>query len=101
MEDQYHCLRTATGEWAVDYVGRVDEANTDWAEVLQVINSRRPPTQDEIPITELEQKNVRAGNVKDPYSQADTQQCMDAVSRWYACDVEKFGFSQPAAVSQQ
>jgi len=33
MEDQYHCLRTATGDWAVDYIGRVDEANTDWAEV--------------------------------------------------------------------
>jgi hypothetical protein len=62
-------------------------------QVLQTINSRRPSAQDEIPVTELEQKNVRAGNIKDPYSRADTQQCMDAVSRWYACDVEKFGFS--------
>jgi hypothetical protein len=33
MTDQYHCLRTAGGEWAVDFVGRVDEPNEDWAEV--------------------------------------------------------------------
>jgi hypothetical protein len=33
MEDQLHCMRTASGEWAVDFIGRVDEPNEDWAEV--------------------------------------------------------------------
>lgn len=33
MQDQYHCMRTADGNWSVDYIGRVDEPNEDWAEV--------------------------------------------------------------------
>lgn len=33
MEDQYHCMRTADGGWAVDFIGRVDDPNEDWAEV--------------------------------------------------------------------
>lgn len=33
MEDQLHCMRTAAGDWAVDFIGRVDEPNEDWAEV--------------------------------------------------------------------
>jgi hypothetical protein len=33
MTDQYHCLHTHDGQWAVDFVGRVDEPNEDWAEV--------------------------------------------------------------------
>jgi hypothetical protein len=33
MTDQYHCMRTAEGDWAVDFIGRVDEPDEDWAEV--------------------------------------------------------------------
>lgn len=33
MEDQYHCMKTAEGGWAVDFIGRVEEPNDDWAEV--------------------------------------------------------------------
>lgn len=33
MEDQYHCMKTAEGGWAVDFIGRVDEPNEDWSEV--------------------------------------------------------------------
>lgn len=33
MADQYHCMTTAGGDWAVDFIGRVDEPNEDWAEV--------------------------------------------------------------------
>lgn len=46
MIDQVHCLTTAAGEWAVDFIGRVDEPNEDWAEVragaqsLQGLGSR-------------------------------------------------------------
>ena len=31
--DQYHCMITEGGEWAVDYIGRVEQFNEDWAEV--------------------------------------------------------------------
>jgi hypothetical protein len=33
MADQYHCMRTAQGDWAVDFIGRVDEPDEDWPEV--------------------------------------------------------------------
>jgi hypothetical protein len=33
MADQFHCMTTAGGDWAVDFIGRVDEPNEDWAEV--------------------------------------------------------------------
>lgn len=33
MTDQYHCMRTAEGNWAVDFIGRVDRANEDWVKV--------------------------------------------------------------------
>eukprot|EP00878_Enallax_costatus_P016190 GHUV01016980.1.p1 GENE.GHUV01016980.1~~GHUV01016980.1.p1 ORF type:complete len:360 (+),score=69.06 GHUV01016980.1:529-1608(+) len=33
MMDQHHCMVTETGDWAVDFVGRVENANEDWAEV--------------------------------------------------------------------
>ena len=33
MQDQYNCMKTADGGWAVDFIGRVDEPNEDWAEV--------------------------------------------------------------------
>ena len=33
MMDQYHCFRTATGKWAVDFIGRVEHTNDDWAKV--------------------------------------------------------------------
>lgn len=39
MIDQVHCLTTAAGEWAVDFVGRVDGPNEDWAEVRAVAHS--------------------------------------------------------------
>jgi hypothetical protein len=33
MIDQLHCMVTDKGEWAVDFIGRVEETNADWAEV--------------------------------------------------------------------
>lgn len=37
MADQFHCMRTAHGDWAVDFIGRVDQPNDDWAEVSLTI----------------------------------------------------------------
>jgi hypothetical protein len=34
MMDQLHCMVTAEGDWAVDYIGRVESANEDWKEVI-------------------------------------------------------------------
>jgi hypothetical protein len=33
MMDQFHCMVTAEGNWAVDYIGRVESANDDWKDV--------------------------------------------------------------------
>jgi hypothetical protein len=33
MMDQFHCMVTAEGNWAVDYIGRVESANEDWKDV--------------------------------------------------------------------
>lgn len=35
MMDQYHCFRTASGTWAVDFIGRVEHTNEDWAQVSE------------------------------------------------------------------
>jgi hypothetical protein len=40
MEDQLHCMRTAGGDWAVDFIGRVDEPNEDWAEVNDFVSGQ-------------------------------------------------------------
>lgn len=61
---------------------------------MRTLNARRVPGVPEIPLAPLEQKNVRAGNVaRDPYTATGAGACFDAVSRWYACDVDRFGFS--------
>ncbi|KAI8473635.1 MAG: hypothetical protein J3K34DRAFT_518755 [Monoraphidium minutum] len=92
MMDQYHCLVTDTGDWAVDYIGRVEHLNDDWAEVMTEVNKRRDPSVEPVPINALIPKNIRASrSSKDPYS-GDNAHCLDAVSRWHACDIEKFNF---------
>jgi hypothetical protein len=45
----------------------------------------------EIPYNPLDPKNVRTGSVSDPFA-GDNAHCLDAVSSWYACDIEKFGY---------
>lgn len=153
IADQFHCMRTAEGGWAVDFIGSVDQPNDDWAEVrrtlggegcdmrlrlrhdmrsdchrgdcqgacrrlllcnlhcsscalprlpaaqvVKTLNARRAPDAPELPVGELEQQNVRRGAESDPYSASHTQ-CFDAVSRWYACDIENYGFAGAAATA--
>eukprot|EP00775_Hariotina_reticulata_P011105 gene11105-11259_t len=100
MIDQLHCMVTDKGEWAVDFIGRVEETNADWAEVVKEINKRRNPNFAELKVVELEPKNVRTANVSSPYS-GDNANCLNAVSRWYACDIEKLGYLSNAGAAQQ
>ncbi|KAF8073165.1 hypothetical protein HT031_000826 [Scenedesmus sp. PABB004] len=95
MMDQHHCMVTQSGDWAVDFVGRVESANEDWTLVVKAINARRDAGLPELPYNPLVPKNVRAGNVSRPYGGAHAH-CLDAVSRWYACDMEKFGYLKSA-----
>jgi hypothetical protein len=60
-------------------------------QVLATINQRRDASLPEIPYNPLVPKNVRTGNVSDPFA-GDNAHCLDAVSSWYACDIEKFGY---------
>lgn len=60
-------------------------------QVVKELNKRRDPSVPEIPYRELVAKNVRNGTVSDPFS-GDNGHCLDAVSSWYACDIEKFGY---------
>lgn len=62
-------------------------------QVVSRLNANRAPDVPEIPLASLEQKNIRAGSVKDPYSTPGAEQCFDAVSRWYACDIQHYGFA--------
>jgi F420-dependent methylenetetrahydromethanopterin dehydrogenase len=62
-------------------------------QVLRTLNANRNPDVPELPIADLEQKNVRAGNVKNPYAKPRAEQCFNAVSRLYACDVQHYGFA--------
>jgi hypothetical protein len=87
---------TADGKWAVDFIGRVEQANEDWAQVVKEINARRDPSLPPVPFNPLVPKNVRSGSVSDPYGGANTH-CLDAVSSWYACDIERFGYLASAA----
>jgi hypothetical protein len=68
--------------------------------VVKEINKRRNPSFAEIKARELQPKNVRTANVSSPYS-GDNSQCLDAVSRWYACDIEKLGYLKNAKSAQQ
>lgn len=43
MMDQYHCMVTSTGEWAVDFLGRVEHGDEDWQVVVDEMNKRRLP----------------------------------------------------------
>lgn len=98
MVDQWHCMRTAEGGSAVDFVGSVETGDEDWAAIVAAINARRrgagdgdtaPPPP--LPASRLGVSNVRKGQVAGPYNGAHSH-CLDAVSRWYACDAEKFGY---------
>jgi hypothetical protein len=60
-------------------------------QVIRTLNAQRLPEVPELPVSELEQQNVRKGSGKDPYD-ASHMQCFDSVSRWYACDIEQYGF---------
>ncbi|WIA09571.1 hypothetical protein OEZ85_008963 [Tetradesmus obliquus] len=99
MMDQFHCMVTSEGQWAVDYIGRVESANEDWKDVLAAINQRREPEMPEIPYNPLVPKNVRNGSVSDPFA-GDNAHCLDAVSSWYACDIEKYGYLKGASAKR-
>lgn len=60
--------------------------------MIKTLNARRSAAVPELPISDLEQQNVRQGSGKDPYD-ASHMQCFDSVSRWYACDIEHYGFA--------
>jgi hypothetical protein len=63
--------------------------------VVKTLNANRLPGAPELPVAPLEQQNAHRGGEKDPYSPAvpGQAQCFNAVSRWYACDIERFGFA--------
>lgn len=62
-------------------------------QVVAEINKRRTPGLAELPANDLVPKNVRTGSVSDPYA-GEHRHCLNAVSRWFACDVDKFGYTR-------
>eukprot|EP00879_Flechtneria_rotunda_P022930 GHRR01024236.1.p1 GENE.GHRR01024236.1~~GHRR01024236.1.p1 ORF type:complete len:277 (+),score=44.30 GHRR01024236.1:794-1624(+) len=48
MMDQYHCMITPTGEWAVDFLGRVEQGDEDWKMVVDEMNKQRLPGVQEV-----------------------------------------------------
>jgi hypothetical protein len=131
MMDQYHCMVTSTGDWAVDFLGRVEHGDEDWQVVVDEMNKRRLPGVPEVPFSsyghvhkvepgqkppEPKKKHSRpppslrmsarralryvplrqpagaaCADAEGPYCGAN-EHCIDAISQWYACDVEKFGY---------
>lgn len=68
--------------------------------MVKEINKRRNPSFAELKAVELEPKNVRTANVTSPYSDENAE-CLNAVSRWYACDIDKLGYLSNAKAAQQ
>lgn len=135
MMDQYHCMITSTGDWAVDFLGRVEHGDEDWKVVVDEMNKRRLPGVPEVEYSSYGhvhavdpnqappvRKKVHTRPVPSRYSnrrslkylpwgQPDgctnsdgpycgaNAHCVDAVSQWYACDAEKFGYMPAAAAS--
>lgn len=62
-------------------------------QVVSRLNTNRLPGVPELPVAPLERKNVRAGDVNDPYQKPGAEKCFDAVSRLYACDIQHYGFA--------
>jgi hypothetical protein len=54
MMDQYHCMITPTGDWAVDFLGRVEKGNEDWRVVVDEMNKRRLPGVPEVLWSDLD-----------------------------------------------
>jgi hypothetical protein len=57
MMDQYHCMITPTGGWAVDFLGRVESGSEDWKVIVQEMNKRRLPGVPEVPFSALDHKH--------------------------------------------
>jgi hypothetical protein len=70
--------------------------------VAKEINKRRMPGMPEVPVGDLEETNVKPSRISDPYG-GDNAHCLDAVSQWYACDAQHFGFlpRQPARSAER
>eukprot|EP00775_Hariotina_reticulata_P005406 gene5406-5639_t len=148
MMDQYHCMVTPTGDWAVDFLGRVEAGDEDWRVVVEEMNRRRRPGVPEVPVSsyghlhavkpgqrppQLSKRSMKVDDVTGktikrllgvdgdrkaedepqlsasshnscedadgPYCGAHAH-CIDAVSQWYACDIQHFGYlagSTPSA----
>jgi hypothetical protein len=54
MMDQYHCMITPTGEWAVDFLGQVERGNEDWRVIVDEMNKRRLPGVPEVVWSDLD-----------------------------------------------
>jgi hypothetical protein len=54
MMDQYHCMVSPTGQWAVDFLGRVERGNEDWKVVIDEMNKRRLPGVPEVQFLDLD-----------------------------------------------
>lgn len=73
MMDQYHCMITPTGEWAVDFLGRVERGNEDWKVVVQEMNKRRLPGVPEVPFSALDHVHKVAEPAQQPPPEAPQQ----------------------------
>lgn len=120
---------TSTGDWAVDFLGRVEHSDEDWKIVVEEMNKRRLPGVPELPYSsyghvhavEPGQKppetrtkehtrpvpsslsnrrslqylpwstSSECSDLDGPYCGANAH-CIDAISHWFACDAEKFGY---------
>ncbi|KAF8055655.1 hypothetical protein HT031_006677 [Scenedesmus sp. PABB004] len=51
MMDQARCMLTDSGDWAVDFLGRVEHGDEDWATVVAEMNARRRPGVPEVPFS--------------------------------------------------
>lgn len=101
---QANSLATINGEWAVDYLGRVEHFYEDFLELLSILNSREgvPKLPEELP----GQLNTRPDecNFKSKQNSTDCnkmvhftgqhEHCYDSITTFYANDLALLGHAQ-------
>eukprot|EP00775_Hariotina_reticulata_P005404 gene5404-5637_t len=90
MMDQYHCMVTPTGDWAVDFLGRVEAGDEDWRVVVEEMNRRRRPGVPEVQYSSYGVANAVSSAASAPPQNAEQQ-------FHYRRRSEKFGYLPMAA----
>ena len=99
--DQSHGVFTSGGDSMVDYIGRTEHLDEDWAEIIAHINKRQGTSLLGAEIRSVNGKAKTAsthdtGCKPEDYSSLYNLTTMHNIAKFYATDVLRFGFVVPS-----